>query len=329
MSLILSSTLSTERTNSSDVSKFIVLNDCLQELFQFSPVCGSPVVSHTQFCAGTLLTVNIICSKEHERQWRSQPSIAGMPAGNLMVSAAILFSGETYSKISHFAEILKLQFLSESTYYRIQDAYVFPVTNDAWKKHQQEILKSVIGPLSIIGDGRCDSPGYSPKYGTYAIIDQNTDKILDFQLVRVGEVANSVAMEKTGLERSLQYLLNEDLSIHQLATDRHPQITSFMQKHYPSVAHQYDIWHVSKGVSTKLAKQGKQKACQSLLPWIPSICNHLWWCASFCHGNREILKEKWMSILHHISDVHTWASANHFLECAHRQLSEKDKARSA
>ena len=128
-------------------------------------------------------------------------------------------------------------------------------------------------------------------------------------------------MEKTRLERSLQYLFNEGLSIHQLATDRHPQITSSMQKHDPSVEHQYDIWHVSKGVSKKLAKQGKQNACQSLLPWIPSICNHLWLCASSCHGNREIPKEKWMSILHHISDVHTWANANHFLECAHQQLS--------
>ena len=32
-----------------------------------------------------------------------------------------------------------------------------------------------------------------------------------------------------------------------------------------------------------------------------------------------------MSILHHISDVHTWASANHFLECAHQQLSEEER----
>ena len=91
-------TLSNERTNSNDVSKFI-FNDCLQELFQFCPACGSPVISHTQFCTGTLLiNSDIICSKGHERQWRSQPSIAGMPAGNLMVSAAILFSGETSVK---------------------------------------------------------------------------------------------------------------------------------------------------------------------------------------------------------------------------------------
>ena len=117
--------------------------------------------------------------------------------------------------------------MSESTYYRIQDEDVFPVTNDAWKKHQQEISKSVSGPLSIIGDGRCNNPRYSAKYGTYTIIDQNTEEILDFQL---GKVANSVAMEKTGLERSLQYLLDEGLSINQLATDRHPQITSFIHQ---------------------------------------------------------------------------------------------------
>ena len=58
----------TERTNSTDASKLIASNDCLQELFQFCSVCGSPVVSHTQFCTGTHLTVNIICSKRHERQ---------------------------------------------------------------------------------------------------------------------------------------------------------------------------------------------------------------------------------------------------------------------
>jgi hypothetical protein len=63
----------------------------------------------------------MICSQGHDQQWRSQPSIAEMPAGNLMVSAAVLFSGETYSKISHFAQILKLQFLSGSTFHRLQD----------------------------------------------------------------------------------------------------------------------------------------------------------------------------------------------------------------
>ena len=36
-------TLSTERTNSTNVSKFIAFNDCLQELFQFCPVISAQI----------------------------------------------------------------------------------------------------------------------------------------------------------------------------------------------------------------------------------------------------------------------------------------------
>jgi hypothetical protein len=35
------------------------------------------------------------------------------------------------------------------------------------------------------GDARCDSPGYSAKYGSYTLMDLVTKKILDFQLVQV------------------------------------------------------------------------------------------------------------------------------------------------
>ena len=35
------------------------------------------------------------------------------------------------------------------------------------------------------GDARCDSPGYSAKYGSYSLMDLETNKILDIQLVQV------------------------------------------------------------------------------------------------------------------------------------------------
>ena len=35
------------------------------------------------------------------------------------------------------------------------------------------------------GDGRCDSPGFCAKYGTYSCMDLDTNKILDLQLVQV------------------------------------------------------------------------------------------------------------------------------------------------
>ena len=50
--------------------------------------------------------------------------------------------------------------------------------------------------LHLFGDGRCDSPGYSAKYGTYTLIDSATDHILDYGLVQVLDVGSSVAMKK-------------------------------------------------------------------------------------------------------------------------------------
>ena len=39
--------------------------------------------------------------------------------------------------------------------------------------------------LWLSGDGHCDRPGYNAKYGTYAMTDQKTDKIVGFKVVQV------------------------------------------------------------------------------------------------------------------------------------------------
>ncbi|KAK3740411.1 hypothetical protein QZH41_009472 [Actinostola sp. cb2023] len=55
----------------------------------------------------------------------------------------------------------------------------------AWL-HEQQTVWTDIGEREvwISGDGRCDSPGFSAKYGTYTMIDQETDKIVDFKLIQ-------------------------------------------------------------------------------------------------------------------------------------------------
>ena len=58
--------------------------------------------------------------------------------------------------------------------------------------------------LNVTGDGRCDSPGFSAKYGTYSIMDLQSNKIIDFTLTNVGSVANSVVMEKMGFVELLE-----------------------------------------------------------------------------------------------------------------------------
>ena len=55
-------------------------------------------------------------------------------------------------------------------------------------------------------------------------------------------------MEKEGLSRALQFLINQHhLNIATLITDRHKQVSKFLCNKYPDIKHQYDIWHISKG----------------------------------------------------------------------------------
>jgi hypothetical protein len=60
-------------------------------------------------------------------------------------------------------------------------------------------------------------------------------------------------------------------------------------------------------------------------PWIQALNNHLWWSAATCRGDADLLREKWISILHHIRNVHSWAGGTKFLQCAHPPLSQNEQ----
>ena len=61
------------------------------------------------------------------------------------------------------------------------------------------------------------------------------------------------------------------------------------------------------------------KKNQDLAPWIQSISNHLWWSASTCEGNAQLLEENWLSMLKHITNKHTWRRTRGqlFHRCSH------------
>lgn len=86
---------------------------------------------------------------------------------------------------------------------------------------QRELLQSLRGECLVLAeDGRCNSPRHNAKYGTYSIMHAPTEKILDFLLVQVSEVANSNCMEKEGLKQCLENLERDGQVIDILATDR-------------------------------------------------------------------------------------------------------------
>ena len=109
--------------------------------------------------------------------------------------------------------------------------------------------------------------------------------IVDYELVHVSQTNNnSGAMEKLGLKTVLDRL-QKGLTIAVLATDRSTQVTSLMKKEYPTIKHQYDVWHYAKSITKKLAKIAKKKESDCLAQGIPSIANHIWWCAANSMGN--------------------------------------------
>ena len=111
----------------------------------------------------------------HKNKWQSQPKIDSNIAGNVLLAGSILFRGNSFQNINSFAQRLNLAFIGKSFFYDIQKEFVFPVVNKAWKDHQENVIKEVkkSKKLNICGDGRCDSPGHSAKYGTYTVMNES------------------------------------------------------------------------------------------------------------------------------------------------------------
>lgn len=60
-----------------------------------------------------------------------------------------------------------------------------------WAEEQKQTIEAIKKSgkkITLIGDGRNDSPGHSAKYGTYTMMESDSGKILDTDVVAVTEV---------------------------------------------------------------------------------------------------------------------------------------------
>jgi len=177
--------------------KFIVFESQLMMLFKMCRSCGQEMVDLKTSTSGTLFEVNGTCPDGHVLQWQSQPVVRRIPAGNLLLAAAILLSGQTFTS---FADVLNLVMFGERHYYDLQREYVYPVVHTTYVRQKEAVVEYLRGSqLHLSGDGHCNNPGYNAKYCTYSLMDSATDLILDYSLVQCTETGTSVAMEKEGL----------------------------------------------------------------------------------------------------------------------------------
>ncbi|XP_035862681.1 uncharacterized protein LOC116042204 isoform X2 [Sander lucioperca] len=142
---------------------------------------------------------------------------------------------------------MRLQVFLYDTFRRHARMFVEPAIVHTWRKSQEVMLHQLSQDNKVIlgGDMRADSPGHCAKYGSYTMMDLNTNTIVDLQLVQSNEVGGSSYMEKEGLKRSLSLLGARGVTIDCIVTDRHPQIQKFLREE--NITQFYDVWHMEKG----------------------------------------------------------------------------------
>jgi hypothetical protein len=77
----------------------------------------------------------------------------GLHAGDLMLSAAILFSGNNFSKMQLFANFMKLGFPGQSTFTRLQRRYLVPAIDEVWASTQRNLVERLMDKeLVLLGE---------------------------------------------------------------------------------------------------------------------------------------------------------------------------------
>lgn len=315
-----------DEDNAMTLKKYVLVEwEKLKSLFSRCLVCGQKAVLKDVSRKGSMVKVCGSCTA-HEYEWTSQSFKNRIPEGNMEMSAGILLSGMTYTGFRRAMDIIGVSIISERRFYEIQKFYLFPAIDHVYQKQKKDIIqRSQNKHLSVAGDARFDSPGYSAKYGTYSIMNTESKEILDFFIAHVSNAGSSQGMELYAFKNILYQLTQADsLSFSTLTTDRHTQIRKYMATNHTDIDHQFDIWHFAKSVKKLLSAKAKYVRFRELGQWSKSVINHLWWCSATCQEDEVILKEKWLSILQHVSNVHSWIGNEKFYACEHGELDTEE-----
>lgn len=165
--------------------KFIVFSSALLSLFTFCFSCRSPIKIMMETIR-TFLRIKLKCpSCSFTYTWESQPLVG---AGNLAFCNSIICSGSMPSKSIRLLELMNCQTISQATYFKYHKKFLHPAIDSIWKRHQNDpisLLQNRKKPLILGGDARCNSPGYCAKFGSYTLLELESNQIVEVELVQV------------------------------------------------------------------------------------------------------------------------------------------------
>lgn len=108
--------------------KYLVFHSALMELFATCKICLEECTVETRL-NGTCIIVTAACPRKHKFKWASQPYLEKKPLGNMLLCGGILFSGSCPTKVLRLLQQIGLCMVSESTYYDVQEGYLWPAIN--------------------------------------------------------------------------------------------------------------------------------------------------------------------------------------------------------
>ena len=102
-------------------------------LFRYCFTCNEKTKITSVRTRGTLLVVTMKCHNKHIHTWRSQPMVNNTGAGNILLSGAILYTGNTFKRISEMFDSINIPHFSRTLFYSIQKTLLFPTLNSFYK----------------------------------------------------------------------------------------------------------------------------------------------------------------------------------------------------
>lgn len=332
-----------------ETPKAIVFVPALLDAFKIcrEPNCGSYVEKENMKCktVGASISIECLCNNNHFRVWNSSPVVGtgkeAIAVINILLATFCLTVGLHVNQVLDFFAHLRVYCFGKSFYFNLQKRVLEKVVWMQWQLNQKNWLDEAKKNLkkgisvSLAGDGKYDSPGFSASYCTYIVQDLYTQAIVGLYVAHKNQVHSSSEMEPFAVKTLLLNLMHEHkLKIYSITTDRSSsvktaisELQSELPEGFEAPLHFFDIWHYIKSILKDLWAACKLKTCKDLIPWIPSITNMLWYSFSSSIGNLTKLQEMILSIPDHISNVHKFGDNKIHKACEHPDLSSENRTK--
>ena len=123
-----------------DEIKYLVYESHLLSLFTQCRSCHQHCSGKIAHQMGSFICVKLECCHcGHIYTWKNQPFVKDTPVANLLLSAAVLFSGSTPGKVLLLLKHLNMASIKERTLFDHQKQYLAPAILSVWNKEQSTL----------------------------------------------------------------------------------------------------------------------------------------------------------------------------------------------